>query len=728
MIARWFDNVRSLGGKSSAYLHRKRRRRMVAKLEESGLFDRAWYLETYPDVRDGAVDPVHHYLETGWKEGRDPGPDFCTTAYLKANSDVAATGINPLLHFVEHGRVEGRGTPHQTGPLRAVLDPVTKFGPAAPCARFPVSDFHVPRWRRAGRIGESASALELGGVTVCKVGDQSQRNTFEQALRRLAWLSGDLTSSAAIGPAHVGKTLELRDAWCAGHGVMRMRWKSDHVNAVVIRAIQHVGREPELVGEACVGADLDVLDVKPANLLFPLLFLFTTPEGDFLGVRHLTFPGLCRGNSHYSELVALTRKRGNGESVDVASTDEELGAGLIRLREGKVPPLVADVIVDIHGADGSCGLFQAHMQEWLGRVMRVAVRPSMSDTSDAAQAYLADAVAVETAGSRSAGLATLRLAANMIPTISILAASGSLGNIGHEQAGSLIVESDDAAGKFTLVHVPPGAPASDFGGIATALATLAPREGAKGLSAQTHLLGIRVRRRRRLSDAELLFPGWQPDKVAALEEISISWFVWPHGWNESNLLQSLQALAEQSSCLSWIVFVGEPPVDLRSLAEKLFAGRVRIVADSKAAAAALETGICGYLGSGIILHDHQTVERLVPLLEEADALSATALVVVAEKRGKGALVVHADGDEPDALSLAGAVVPIDRPPLEFWISRSDVAARWLESGAGSGPQGRHLCSTLVSVSALPPSAAVTPPVELPCSLKSQSIATELLVG
>jgi hypothetical protein len=103
-------------------------------------------------------------------------------------------------------------------------------------------------------------------------------------------------------------------------------------------------------------------------------------------------------------------------------------------------------------------------------------------------------------------------------------------------------------------------------------------------------------------------------------------------------------------------------------------------------------------------------------------------VVVAEKRGKSALVVHAGGDEPDALSLAGAVVPIDRPPLEFWIARSDVAARWLESGAGSGPQGRHLCSTLVSVSALPPSAAGTPPVELPCSLKSQSIATELLVG
>lgn len=77
-------------------------------VERSGLFDRAWYEATYPDVKESRIDPIEHYLQHGSGEGRDPGPGFSTTKYLQRYPDVGAAGTNPLLHFIRHGRGEGR--------------------------------------------------------------------------------------------------------------------------------------------------------------------------------------------------------------------------------------------------------------------------------------------------------------------------------------------------------------------------------------------------------------------------------------------------------------------------------------------------------------------------------------------------------------------------------------------------------------------------------------------
>lgn len=71
-------------------------------------FDPIYYLYWYPDVRAAGLDPLHHYLHHGWKEGRDPSAGFSTLGYLNANPDVAALGHNPLVHFVNNGFAEGR--------------------------------------------------------------------------------------------------------------------------------------------------------------------------------------------------------------------------------------------------------------------------------------------------------------------------------------------------------------------------------------------------------------------------------------------------------------------------------------------------------------------------------------------------------------------------------------------------------------------------------------------
>jgi hypothetical protein len=71
-------------------------------------FDPIFYLYWYRDVENYKAGPLRHFLEVGWKEGRDPSGGFSTEAYLDANPDVREKNINPLLHFLEHGLAEGR--------------------------------------------------------------------------------------------------------------------------------------------------------------------------------------------------------------------------------------------------------------------------------------------------------------------------------------------------------------------------------------------------------------------------------------------------------------------------------------------------------------------------------------------------------------------------------------------------------------------------------------------
>lgn len=83
-------------------------RRIGARLVQSGLFDPAYYLAANPDVEAAGIDPLSHFLSTGWRERRDPSPGFSVRGYLARYEDVRESGMNPLLHYLLHGRREGR--------------------------------------------------------------------------------------------------------------------------------------------------------------------------------------------------------------------------------------------------------------------------------------------------------------------------------------------------------------------------------------------------------------------------------------------------------------------------------------------------------------------------------------------------------------------------------------------------------------------------------------------
>lgn len=106
---------------------RMRRGRRAEREAIAAEFDAAYYRDAYPDVIAAGFDPLDHFLEYGWREGRDPTPQFSVRDYLDSNPDVAAAGVNPFVHYVRSGREEGRPTTHSLGfryDLIRRLDPI----------------------------------------------------------------------------------------------------------------------------------------------------------------------------------------------------------------------------------------------------------------------------------------------------------------------------------------------------------------------------------------------------------------------------------------------------------------------------------------------------------------------------------------------------------------------------------------------------------------------------
>lgn len=88
---------------------------LISYIVEKEPFDEAWYLETYPDVRNalkqGTLESAkRHYVETGYFEGRLPGlGEFDTARYIQKNPDLAQMASDEATrHFIYTGYSEGR--------------------------------------------------------------------------------------------------------------------------------------------------------------------------------------------------------------------------------------------------------------------------------------------------------------------------------------------------------------------------------------------------------------------------------------------------------------------------------------------------------------------------------------------------------------------------------------------------------------------------------------------
>lgn len=95
----------TVGMKIAARRLSARNRRLI---EQSGLFDAAWYLHQAPDATLSGLDPLEHYFYVGWKAGLSPGPYFDASWYRTFYNDADVAGWEPLLHYIRYGMRRGR--------------------------------------------------------------------------------------------------------------------------------------------------------------------------------------------------------------------------------------------------------------------------------------------------------------------------------------------------------------------------------------------------------------------------------------------------------------------------------------------------------------------------------------------------------------------------------------------------------------------------------------------
>ncbi len=73
-------------------------------------FDAGFYLATYRDVARAGADPFEHYVTLGWREGREPHPDFDSRYYARQHMGTppgAMPAEAPLLHYLRHRHEPG---------------------------------------------------------------------------------------------------------------------------------------------------------------------------------------------------------------------------------------------------------------------------------------------------------------------------------------------------------------------------------------------------------------------------------------------------------------------------------------------------------------------------------------------------------------------------------------------------------------------------------------------
>ena len=170
------------------------------------LFDPGYYLATNPDVRSAGLDPLAHFLMTGWREGRNPSRSFDVGYYQRANPDVAAAGLNPLVHYGWSGATEGRLPCRPLHTLRSGLEraraPSTKVKDWAGAAdRNPALPRHVLTQRLAAAIAHRQAlvvavshddyARSLGGV-------QNVIRQEQLAVEQMGWVYLHLSPAAPL--------------------------------------------------------------------------------------------------------------------------------------------------------------------------------------------------------------------------------------------------------------------------------------------------------------------------------------------------------------------------------------------------------------------------------------------------------------------------------------------------------------------------------------------------
>ena len=96
----------------------------IELIRQSGLFDAVYYLNENPDVVQSDLDPLSHYYWQGYREGRNPNPNFDTNSFMKKNKNLQ--GMHPLVYYIKNFNKKSLSSKVSDRDLNATLKPISK--------------------------------------------------------------------------------------------------------------------------------------------------------------------------------------------------------------------------------------------------------------------------------------------------------------------------------------------------------------------------------------------------------------------------------------------------------------------------------------------------------------------------------------------------------------------------------------------------------------------------
>lgn len=720
---------------------RRRRRREIELVRQSALFQPDWYFQQYPEIARTAGDPLVDYMTRGWREGRDPGPEFGTAAYLSANPDVARSGVNPLVHFLEFGQFEGRGS---LASLKKLLRPVVSFDfpDATPCASFPVAEELTRPWFRSRDLGsDRPDLLKIDGHGVAYLSYPRDRTIFDTAVDHLRIMSGHSNPArSGLGGQPVKATEKLIDAWYVNVSKLCTRWEGGSFPFVArVFQLDPSGRSA-LVGERLIVSALDVLELHLTNGLFPMLFVFAAPDGKFRGAQVLDFPSFCRGGVHYSEFLYWLSSASAGAAADPLLLSGERASELMSVLRCEEKPAISDVVVEVDGADGLGGLFRSDIRIWLERVGRL---PIIGDAERSADQNIVETVSIRPAHCRPTDGATLIIDSDAIPTIASLTASrADKSGAADPISVALLFDQLDTSRPVYCIESPSSSgstPASNT------IGRIWPQVRSNGHGGPDQICfpaAIRRAPPKGLDDAELFKPISRG--VATGDREGITWVIEPRLWERRVLSEAIQAVALQNDAeRDFLALLGFVDPDVRAAVTQGFAESAQAFADFGSAVAASRSPLIGYLGPGVVLHDNDTATVLSNLLKDPKVATASCVLISTDRRGKRwhARIASGGAFRSSRRSLIRAdfafaaellwrsSYPVEAPASDLWVGRTAQVTGWIDVPhvLGSG-EWTHICTSLVTASRFGQAEAQGLPQVVPAATADRATMIGTLLG
>lgn len=148
----------------------------------SPFFDPHWYLERNRDVAAAGIDPALHYALHGWRERRDPGPQFDAAFYEEQMGPQERGALFPLAHAAEGGQVLEMVTIPAARPVPAALPVGPLRAPSALAGRFRIGVIaHVFYPDLAPRLAQALRALPVDFTLFVSTDSDAKHAAIEAA-------------------------------------------------------------------------------------------------------------------------------------------------------------------------------------------------------------------------------------------------------------------------------------------------------------------------------------------------------------------------------------------------------------------------------------------------------------------------------------------------------------------------------------------------------------------